>query len=736
MDIDPTIYFIFVVPDGSPYQATPMQGFAYSLCKNSWLIRRISLLPTTIFDLTDEGRETLVARKMSGVYQTRWRGISPKALLSFPFPYFTPFSLIILPEDESSRQYLDWASTGEFRPTIVAKSGGDLSYEDLTQEQLGELFLAVCDRMPAHVNSEQIQAAREALNQWKPLKSRSLGYQVGGHNTITPNLCALSAIGFDDLVHGRFQEIGSDLGPYLDQIVKTTTSILQERESVGRRDMQRIFRRPPDLNLFAPAIYPWFFDLPAPASFEREEAKRFNAARRVLQRQSGYGFEITSNWELLAFGGVEQADAKLSPHQLLWLRAHELFLATDAVSVLTASEFSALVRWPNEINRTLGAVRNFSEHYRSRAPSSRKRVLAFREVQARLASATPRELLPLIRQARDGIRIIADAHLEWLDLDGLPLMIRKDCSRIPVTPGNLFLDTLSAKAPIQLTPKDFDSILVIRAAESADPISSVFETVFDQFEPGWRDSTTISFVQVSNEDELVAAFDAYSGPMVIFDGHGEHKPRGVGQLLLGANSIDVWSLKDKIETMPPIVILSACDTHAADRNHATTANGFLTLGARAVLSSVFPLNAAHAAIFVARLILRVRVFLKEAPNVYGEALTWLEVISGMLRMQLMTDFLLRLLSKTLINEEQYQSIHLIGNSAINGRAPDPFSVLFVRLEELGLSAATLKAELEIAVANSSVISYLQIGRPETILIDVNDRVARQLKEIEQRTVEA
>lgn len=735
MDIDPALYFLIVVPDGSPFEATPMQGFAYSLCKNSWLIRRLAFLPATIFDLTDVGRETVIARKMTGVSPIRWRGISPKALLSHQFPFFLPFSLVILPEEEDPQRYLDWAKSGEFRPTIVAKSGGDLSYADLTVEGLRDAFLAVCDRMPSHADPEQIKEMREALSRWEELKPRSLGYQVGGHNTVTPNICALLSVGFEDLVYGRFKEIQKGLGPYVDQIVRTTNSILQERENVGRRDIQRIFRRPPDINLFAPAIYPWFFNLPVPDGLEREEGKRFSAARQILQRQSGYGFEVTSSRQLSAFGDDGQESSKRSPHELFWLRTAELFLATDVVSVLTASEFSALVRWPNEINRALGVVRSFSEHYRGKTPSPRKRIIAFREVQARLASATPKEFLPLVRQARDGVRIIADAHLEWLDLDGLPLMIRKDCCRIPVTPGNLFIETLSACPPVRLTPSDFESILVIRALENTDPISSIFETVFDQFDPGWRHSATVKFIHVSSEDEFVAAINAYDGPMVVFDGHGVHRPNGVGQLFLGSDPVDVWSLKDKIERMPPIVVLSACDTHAADRNHATTANGFLTLGARAVLSSVFPLNAAYAAIFVARLILRVRLFLKEAPEAYGEAVTWLEVVSGMLRMQLMTDLLLQLLTKQLLNEEQYGEVHLLGNSAINGRSPDPFSIVFAKLEELGLSGATLKSELETTVANSSVISYLQIGRPETILIDTVERVAGQFKKMEARLVQ-
>jgi hypothetical protein len=73
-----------------------------------------------------------------------------------------------------------------------------------------------------------------------------------------------------------------------------------------------------------------------------------------------------------------------------------------------------------------------------------------------------------------------------------------------------------------------------------------------------------------------------------------------------------------------------------------------------------------------------------------------------------------------------------GNIAINGRSSDPFAVVISRLEEAGLSKKNLDLALEIAVANSSVISYLQIGRPETILIDDLERMKRQMNDQNSR----
>jgi hypothetical protein len=90
-------------------------------------------------------------------------------------------------------------------------------------------------------------------------------------------------------------------------------------------------------------------------------------------------------------------------------------------------------------------------------------------------------------------------------------------------------------------------------------------------------------------------------------------------------------------------------------------------------------------------------------------------------------FLRQLLNKGKIDEENYERIHMDGNTAINGQAPDPFGVVMSWLEEIGLFKKNLERELEIAAANSSIISYLQVGRLETILIADAERIRKQME---------
>ncbi|WP_395821716.1 hypothetical protein [Devosia sp.] len=95
----------------------------------------------------------------------------------------------------------------------------------------------------------------------------------------------------------------------------------------------------------------------------------------------------------------------------------------------------------------------------------------------------------------------------------------------------------------------------------------------------------------------------------------------------------------------------------------------------------------------------------------------------MLRMQILTDILRGLLKKKLIDEDQYYRVHVDGNAAINEERDDPFSYVVAQLLGFGLTREDIDKEFEIAVATSDVISYLHVGRPETILVDDAGRVA-------------
>lgn len=718
MPIDYEIHFFVAVPDWQPEDATPLQGFAPSLCVNAWFVELTSSLPATVFDLTRDGHDHLRALRICGAHPVNWHPQSPRAIRALPIPFEIPFVFVLMGEGENPDDYREWQAASAARPTLVAETNADLSFRELTTERMRTILLDQLQRIPSDFDPETVSRARVAIDGWSSPLGRSIGYQVGGHGTVRPNLASLQACGFVDLVYGPFKDHSKDLSPYIAQMTKTTESILQERQDTNTAPLERDLPRRPVINLFAPSMTQGFEALQPPGDADQEEKRRFRSAKKLLENQRGYSFEVNSKFDLAAFQKAEAAEP--SPHPLIGLRAMELRLATACMANLAASELSATLRLPNDINRTSGAVRQLGDHCRSAKVSEHKRLETLRRVQSRLAEAVPSEFVRLLKESEGDIRIVADAHLEWLDIDGLPLGLRRNVSRIPVTPGNLFVQQTGAAPPIRLAPHDFKKILLISALKRDDPIKPMFEAALEVSNPLWRDEISVQAVEVGSEDDFITALNAYEGPLLMFDGHGSHRPGSPALLHLMDQACDVWTLRNKAR-VPPIVFLSACDTHAANRNHETTANGFLSLGARSVLGSVFPLSARDAAIFAARLLHRLAKFVPAAINTRGRVINWTEVVSGLLRMQLLTDFLRRFEQRNEISHATYEEIHIAGNMAINTNNPDPFTHVATLLENKGVDARRLKLVLETSVANSSTLSYLNIGRPETILLDTIER---------------
>lgn len=718
--IDPKIRFLISVPDWTPREASPFQGFSLSLCRNSRFLRFICAFPTDVFELTPLSMPSRIARRIAGQLPIEWHGQTPRALKSMPASIEMPFTVIILNETETIDNYQEWLYLSPGKVTVIAKDGGHISYEKLTFDRLRNRFLDICAELKGKANLSGVEAVREAIESWESPNGRKLPCGLGGHGTIFPNLAALGVCGFGSLIDGPFEQHGNE-SAHLEQIVRTCNFVLDEREGSPPSEANRVYPRTPDLNLYLPATYDLKAMFPLRSDIDPGMRRDMMLTLRMIEKQDSYSFDMCTPAQIKAMMGrtIEELKAGAAPvgNPIMQIRQMEIHLGTEAVSCLAASEIGAVIRLPNRMNRTMGIVRGFAQHYRADRPQLLKRAELFRSVQGAIAAGFPEAFLEVLDRSSDGVRVIADAHIEWLDVRGIPLGLRYNVSRIPVTPGNLFIESLGIKEPLLVTPEAFSDVLVISGLEETDAIAKQFNVAFDHFGKLWHDKINLKFIRVKSREEMVDAINAFQGMLMVFDGHGSHRKDGPGVLWLGDEAVNVWDLRSEITRPPPIVLLSACDTHAADRNHATVANGFLMLGTRSVISSVFPLHATHAAIFAARLLYRVAEFVPAAVKMFGRSITWLEVVSGMLRRQALTDILHHLEEKALLPDgwsiEATSELQML----VDVSSPDPFANVQAEMAKWGVPNDDLEREIHSALANSSTISYLHLGRPETILIN-------------------
>jgi len=343
-----------------------------------------------------------------------------------------------------------------------------------------------------------------------------------------------------------------------------------------------------------------------------------------------------------------------------------------------------------------------------------------------------------------GIKIISNLPLEWSFHQGLPMIVRHEVSRIPVTPGYVASKLLLDNRNIHISMDAFKEILIISSFAEDDPIRNdlkssievIQKLVNPQLElegfikkgfipdhPEIRVTEDgsgaldikIKWIDVANKSELIKAINDNKSAITVFDLHGSHGIDG-GLIHLKDEAVSVFDICRDISPSP-IVILSTCDTSPVDKGHRSTAEAFFLAGAKTLISSALPIKSDLASTFLARLLVRIRHYLPARLRPGSEPLRWSTFVSGMIRRSYYLE-LLNLLQKRLKFDDKlkYNVIFAIGLRI------DPLSPGWVKeakgeiTSRLGITEAYLDSFVEKNAQFTECMKYFQIGRPESIII--------------------
>ena len=355
-------------------------------------------------------------------------------------------------------------------------------------------------------------------------------------------------------------------------------------------------------------------------------------------------------------------------------RQVELATQTVGVGLMAAQSCSAVVRLRPEVNHVFPRLSEYARNVRAiNSHARQKSPQLLRRAQAALARAVGPERIELIKESGGPVKIVSDAPLELLPVDGLPLSLRYDTSRINATPGNLLMGQLVSRDPITVLHEDLSHILVISSFESDDPLRDEMAKAVEALEKARLGRFRIDFVRVSNADEFVEAINSSTAPILVFDGHGAlDGGNGVGGLKIGPQIIDIWSLRPRTHS-PPIVVLSACDTHGLDaQTHATAGNSFIALGATTVLSTILPVGGSEGALFVYRLLLHLSDFVPAAIAREARALSWTEIMAGALRLTAAKDLIDHLARRGVVEKQHGRELFHTALVAVLEGGPEWF----------------------------------------------------------------
>ena len=703
------INYLVALGDDNVEDASPLQGFGESWSEIIWALDLLASLPADVLE-PSHPLEGVIAQRMGGMRQLLWSPLSISPLERLTHADLGPFVVVFSGESTITLRVARWAKKFGKPVLHVSPEGGEdsIAVGEFAPKVLQAYCETVMDVRGGEISPPRRDAVTAALPAWREPAPESIAMKAWAHNITHPNHMVLARAQRHPSEPEAF--MGSSEAEYTCVIAECVREIEALRDRIGVRDFHRMSLLHPTLFLVEPALYRHAYtrlrrsSVLSGAAFE---------ALRLLQRQTGLYNEIDG---LRGKSISESSEAQ----QVFAVRSRDLAVFSAAVGLKAAQTTSAVMRLSPGVNHVFPRLGNFARNVRAISPAARlKAPRLFAALQSELLEAVGSERIDLIEEIGGPIKIVSDAPVEWLPVRDLPLMLRYQCSRICATPGNLLLAQLATSEPVTLTPEGLNRVLVVSSFEPDDPLRNLLTGSIAAVTQNLEGKIDLRFEKVSSRVELIDALNASDASILIFDGHGKgNSEKGIATLRIGKEDVDVWHLRGEAR-IPPVVILSACDTHGVDAtSHATVGNGLLAAGALTVLATLLPVDGRLSASFIARLVYRLADFIPAALSERKRALNWTEIIMGMQQMLLASEVLDALVGPITDASSPRAALQTEVNLHINSGDSEWFEWLLSQIaDHREETPAKVKSRAQAVIARSEAIRYVQLGNPENILID-------------------
>jgi hypothetical protein len=534
--------------------------------------------------------------------------------------------------------------------------------------------------------------------------SRASPLRPAGHLATLPNELALQSVGF--------RLAGPDLLPTFESVeddeISAIDSTIYERVIRSANAVQdirnRVLAEPSllgnptlDLIIAAPALY----------KFHYMETAHFPRADRALKEVVKAARLITRLSTIRTYLPQEEASIlkTSSSRHLMTERNRELAVFATSVAIKSATSLAPTLRLPpavnlirNELGMIGGCARGSNPHRTWKLER-----LAGRTIE-KIDATVPHGYLQFLGGWDKAIKLYTDVPLEWMRIDGLPLMIRHKVSRIPCTPGNLMnLESFNTES-IHIEVQSVARVLVVRSFSPTESprLRNALELAL--IVRNLKESVT--FIDIDTIDSFIEAINSNDYSILIFDGHGSHSRKtDLGGLVIGGESINIWSLRKRL-ALPPIVMLSACDTHPIDASHASSANGLFASGCLTVLATLMPVNAIYSAEFIATILDLLFRLVRDRGSMFK--FDWNEIVTYAQR-KVYFDELDQRLEKVLSRPSKYveEPETLDDPGYCKGR-------LNVLEKKWNLGADEIKRFISQQFRYTECMNYIQMGNPELV----------------------
>jgi len=727
-DVRFRICYFIPHPDQNLEEASPFQGATAGMVDTAPLLEGVMLQPADVREITASWQDIAFFRA-SGLITHRIYPIEHSAFRELvAWPSLPPFRCVISSEKNANfvDQFLSY-KRDSWLHLSTQPADGRYVFNNLQRYVLLDYINHRLDQLandPEHADLASV--VRPMLVKHLPVLRRvSLPYTM--HNLTRPNEIGLMAFGCI-LPEGRESPLTEDRARYW--ISRSVDFVDRQRRKLLKEEQR--FHVVNALLLTLPSIY---------------RGRRTQDLVQRLRKTSGFN-EVPTGRLVREFINprsylwrVEEKDLQgflgsTLGRELIAIRRSELKLYTAVLTRVAAESLLPTMRISPKANDAWGTLKHLADCARSEGPHKKwKMSRLLSNVQKELEGGLDdrlRQKLQLFGDQVQGIKLVCDVPLEWIRVNGLPLMLRHECSRIPTVPISLGYATATDQDALLITPSRLTNVLVIRSFATDDPIRSVLQRAIDQIlqkKTAWH--VKVCFVDVVSSDQVVQAINGHAGAIVVFDCHGHfEESEYLSSLVIGGEAIRLWELRKQIHRMPPIVLLSACDTLPLDGSHASVGLTMLQLGARTVLATLAPIHSLTAAVFLARLIYRIGEFVPLMTKSRSR-ISWREVVSGMTKMMYVTECLRHMTGLRFLDQDAYEELHTKANMDINCRDPHWFEHCADGVAKyINCSRAEAMRHMATGVGLSHAMMHVQLGNPELLWL-----VGEEVETINQKLAE-
>ncbi|MDO8254831.1 CHAT domain-containing protein [Shewanella algae] len=709
-----SIIHILISPNASGIiDYSPFQGFNNSILNQEFILNTclISRLPTSVDEILMDPEELVDYRNHSSSSSTVILNYDAFRL-TVPYIKNHPFITISTSNIEASSIIDSIIGKFKFKPILIGfdRHCDIINTKDTNIFCLDDIFYKRLKKIYKNTSiGRKIKRKRK-----KQLIKKEQIY-THNHNVTLPNESLLLSLGYDVLDDGTTLVKSANKSDYIDAMINSS-NIVNSAVKTNRSSFKS------DIVIFSPSFYTYLYNFKSNFYNELFRLEKDKAARKFIfdfliknREYSGIGI---SKDTLKTFSNVIESDLF---RELVSIRAPELKLTAASIAFLTTFNNCPAVRLPNGINfhhDVMNEIESLALSPRNnyQFKMNKKYNLMCNLLKDEIGD----EIANFISENSKSVMLCTDAPIEWVKIKDIPLMISHEVSKIHVTPGNQFFVNCVSNQGLVFNKSDLLKVTIIRSFEDSDPLKDHLVKAVSHFANlDKNNKVEYIIIDVKTKNELISAISNNRANILIFDCHGNHGGEDSnGWLQIGKERVNTWELPNIIS---PIVILSACLTSALSGSHASVANGLLAKGAVSVLGTLLPVDADKAAILVGRILYRIAAFLPAVRVLGRKTITWRNFLTGFLRMSFFTDVLTHIRDNYNLSKDTYILAHNMCNNIINTYTDDWYEQIITNLSEI---IKLEKDDLKKIISNVGLVEtlkYSQLGRPELIMITLEDR---------------